>query len=374
MTEADTTFMRRALELAARGVGETNPNPAVGCVIVRKGRVVGEGFHPRAGQPHAEVLALRQAGRRARGATAYVNLEPCAHQGRTGPCAPLLAAAGIGRVVTAMRDPNPLVNGRGLTLLRRAGVKVETGTLEAEALLLNLPFVVSVGARRPFVLLKAALTLDGRVATAAGESKWITSAAQRREARALRRRHDGAAVGIGTVLADDPMLLPSPRVRRPFYRVVFDSRLRIPLASRLVRSARVSPVWVLTRGGDARKRKHLERRGVAVIQMPGRGRVPPDAALRELYARGLRSLMVEGGSELLGSFLAADLFDQVALFRAPILMGGRRSLPAFGGPDRPRLADATRLRPTSPLLRGRLARAPMARDWSGRTYELWYPA
>jgi diaminohydroxyphosphoribosylaminopyrimidine deaminase/5-amino-6-(5-phosphoribosylamino)uracil reductase len=366
--------MRRALELAARGVGETNPNPVVGCVIVQKGRVVGEGFHPRAGQPHAEVLALREAGRRARGATAYVNLEPCAHQGRTGPCAPLLAAAGIRRVVAAMRDPNPLVNGRGLALLRRAGVKVETGTLEAEALLLNEPFVASVGARRPFVVLKAALTLDGRVATVAGESKWITSAAQRRAARALRRRHDGVAVGIGTVLADDPMLLPSPRVRRPFYRIVFDSRLRIPLASRLVRSARVSPVWVLTRGGDARKRMQLERRGVAVIQMTGRGRLPAAAALRELYARGLRSLMVEGGSELLGSFLAADLFDQVVLFRAPILMGGRRSVPAFGGPDRPRLADATRLRPTSPLLRGRLARAPAARESSGRTYELWYRA
>jgi diaminohydroxyphosphoribosylaminopyrimidine deaminase/5-amino-6-(5-phosphoribosylamino)uracil reductase len=365
--------MRRALDLAARGVGESNPNPAVGCVIVRNGRVVGEGFHARAGQPHAEVLALRQAGRRARGATAYVNLEPCAHQGRTGPCAPLLAAAGIGRVVAAMRDPNPLVNGRGFSLLRRAGVKVETGTLEAEALLLNEPFVVSVRERRPFVLLKAALTLDGRMATAAGESKWITSVAQRRAARALRRRHDGVAVGIGTVLADDPMLLPSPRVRRPYYRIVFDSRLRIPLASRLVRSARVSPVWVLTRARDPRKRQRLERRGVAVIQMPGLGGVPAASALRELYARGLRSLMVEGGPELLGSFLAADLFDQVALFRAPILMGGRSSAPAFAGPDRPRLADATRLRTTSPLLRGRLVPAT-APDSAGRLYELWYRA
>lgn len=354
---ADVAFMRRALDLAARGLGETNPNPAVGCVVVRKGRVVGEAFHRHAGEPHAEVLALRQAGRRARGATLYVNLEPCAHQGRTGPCAPLVAQAGVRRVVAAMRDPNRLVNGRGLRALRRARVAVDTGTLEAEARLLNEPFVVSVNARRPFVLLKAALTVDGRIATAAGESKWITSAAQRRAARALRRRYDGVAVGIGTVLADDPVLLPTPRVRRPFYRIVFDSALRLPLRSRLVRSARSSPVWVLTRGGDPRKRARLERLGVAVIQLPGRGRVPPAAALRELYARGLRSLMVEGGSELLGSFLADGLFDQVALFRAPLLMGGRRSLPAFGGPDRARLADALRLRP-GPSLAGA---------------ETWYP-
>lgn len=360
--------MRRALALAARGAGETNPNPAVGCVVVRRGRVVGEGFHPRAGEPHAEVLALRQAGARARGATAYVTLEPCAHEGRTGPCAPLLAAAGVRRVVAAMRDPNPRVNGRGFTRLRRAGVAVSVGVLEAEAILLNEPFVVAMRERRPFVLLKAAVTLDGRVATASGESKWITSAAQRRQARALRRRHDGVAVGIGTVLADDPLLLPAPRVRRPFYRVVFDTHLRLPPASRLVRSAAVSPVWVLTRGGDPRKRRQLAARGVAIIQMPGRGRLAPAAALRELYARGLRSLMVEGGSELLGSFLAGGLFDQVALFRAPLLMGGRGGRPAFGGPDPARLADAVRLRPTSPLLRGHRTRAPVTE--SG--YEVWY--
>jgi diaminohydroxyphosphoribosylaminopyrimidine deaminase/5-amino-6-(5-phosphoribosylamino)uracil reductase len=354
----DAAFMRRALDLAARGLGETNPNPAVGCVIVRDGRVVGEGYHRRAGEPHAEAAALRRAGRRARGATAYLNLEPCAHQGRTGPCAPLLVEAGIRRVVAAMRDPNPLVLGRGLRRLRRAGVKVETGLLEPEARLLNEPFAVSVRARRPFVLLKAALTIDGRIATAAGESKWITSAAQRRAARALRRRYDGVAVGIGTVLADDPLLLPSPRVHRPFHRIVFDSRLRLPLTSRLVRTARSAPVWVLTRGGDRRKRARLERLGVVVIEVPGRGRVPAAAALRELYARGLRSVMIEGGSELLGSFVAEGLFDRLALFRAPLLVGGRRALPAFGGPDRARLADAPRLRAGPPLAGA----------------ETWYPA
>jgi diaminohydroxyphosphoribosylaminopyrimidine deaminase/5-amino-6-(5-phosphoribosylamino)uracil reductase len=342
-------------------------------VIVRAGLVVGEGSHTRAGEAHAEVVALQRAGGRARGATAYVNLEPCAHQGRTGPCAPALVQAGLRRVVAAMRDPNPLVDGRGLRLLRRAGIQVEVGTLEAEALLLNEPFVVATRRRRPFVLLKAALTLDGRIATAGGESKWITSAAQRRQARALRRRYDGVAVGVGTVLRDDPRLLPAPRPRRAFYRIVFDTRLRLPVRSRLVRSARLSPVWVIGRGGDRRRLARLERRGVVVIQVPGRGRVPLAAALRELYARGLRSLMVEGGSEVLGSFLAEGLFDQVALFRAPLLLGGRQSLSAFGGPDRARLADAVRVEPRSPLLRGRLASAaPVGAP--GRSYEVWYPA
>src|SRR6185503_8066045 len=211
--------MARALDLAARGEGETNPNPMVGCVVVRGGRVVGEGYHRRAGGPHAEVHALRQAGARARGATLYVNLEPCSLQGRTPPCAPDVAAAGIRRVVAAMRDPNPRVDGRGLALLRSRGVAVTVGILETRARALNERFVAAVRRTdRPFVLLKAALTLDGRIATAGGESKWITSPAQRRAARRLRRLHDAVAVGIETVLRDDPLLLPSPRVRRPFHR------------------------------------------------------------------------------------------------------------------------------------------------------------
>jgi diaminohydroxyphosphoribosylaminopyrimidine deaminase/5-amino-6-(5-phosphoribosylamino)uracil reductase len=361
-SDSDFHYMRRALALAARGLGETNPNPMVGCVLVNRGRIVGEGFHPRAGEPHAEVLALRAAGRRARGATAYVTLEPCSHHGRTGPCAPALVEAGVRRVVAAMRDPNPVVNGRGLACLRRAGLRVDVGALESEARALNEPFVVAMRRGRPFVLLKAATTLDGRIATAAGESRWITRADQRRQARALRRRFDGVAVGIGTVLADDPMLLPAPRPRRPFHRVVFDSTLRLPVDSRLVRSARRAPVVVLTRRGRGRRRAQLEAAGVAVLQVGGPGaRVPVPAALRVLYSRGLRSLMVEGGSELLGSFVAAGLFDQVALFRAPLLLGGRGALPAFGGADRRRLADAVRLAP-----------APPSRASERRGYELWY--
>lgn len=337
--------MRRALALAERGFGETNPNPMVGCVIVRRGLVVGEGWHERAGGPHAERLALDRAGSRARGATLYVNLEPCAHlEKRTPPCAPAVAAAGLRRVVVAMRDPNPAVKGRGLRVLRRAGIAVTNGLLGDEARRLNRRFAIAQEKGRPFILLKAALTLDGRIATALGESKWITTPAQRRDARALRRHHDGVLVGIGTVLADDPMLLPLPRTKRPFFRVVLDSRLRLPLGSRLVRTAQGSHVIVLCGQGHAKRRRALEERGVTVLVEPrSAGRVGTRWAMRALWNVGVRSLMVEGGSEVLGSFLAARLVDEVALFRAPILLGGRDSRPAFGGPGPRHLRDALRL-------------------------------
>jgi diaminohydroxyphosphoribosylaminopyrimidine deaminase/5-amino-6-(5-phosphoribosylamino)uracil reductase len=305
------------------------------------------------------VFALERAGAGARGATAYLNLEPCAHHGRTPPCAPRLAAAGVRRVVASLRDPDPRVDGRGLALLRGVGVAVTTGVLAEEARRLNLRFLTAVAQRRPFILLKAALTLDGRIATAQGESKWLTSPVQRKEARRLRRLHDGVLVGIGTVLADDPRLLPEPRVTRPFHRVVLDTRLRLPLDSRLVRGARRAPVWVICRPVDARRRRQLEALGVNVIEAPpGRGRVPLTWALRALRARGVTSLMVEGGSQVLGAFLAARLFDQLALFRAPLLLGGVDSLPAFGGRGPARLAGALRLRPVRPL---------------PPTAELWYP-
>lgn len=365
--------MRRALALAARGLGETNPNPVVGCVIVKDGRVVGEGYHTSAGRPHAEVLAMDRAGARARGATLFVTLEPCAHFGRTPPCAPLVRDSGVRRVVVAMRDPNPVVNGKGLAVLRRAGIPVSIGVLRDEALLLNERFLVSAREGRPFVLLKAALTLDGRIATASGHSRWITSPAQRAQARWLRRLHDAVLVGIGTALADDPLLLPSPRTRRPFTRIVIDSRLRLPAASRLVRSAGPgTPVLVVTTSRDPLARRRLEGPGVEVLPIRAkRGRVSLHGAMEALGARGFRSVMVEGGSEMLGSFLAARLVDQVALFRAPLLLGGRQSRPAFGGKGPPTVADALRLRPTSPLLRrGSAARFPWPRP---RLFELWYP-
>jgi diaminohydroxyphosphoribosylaminopyrimidine deaminase/5-amino-6-(5-phosphoribosylamino)uracil reductase len=360
-------MMRRALALAARGLGETSPNPAVGCVVARGRRVVGEGFHARAGGPHAEVGALRQAGRQARGATLYVTLEPCAHRGRTPPCAPLVRDAGVTRVVAALRDPNPLVAGRGLALLQRAGITVETGLLAAEAARLDERFLAWVRRGRPFVLLKAALTLDGRIATASLCSRWITSPSQRRQARWLRRLHDAVLVGVGTALADDPLLLPSPRTRRPFTRVVLDSRLRLPARGRLARTATPrTPVLVLSCAPDPQRRRELEASGVQVVAVPADGgRVSLPAALEALGARGVTSVMVEGGSEVLGSFLAARLADQVALFRAPLLLGGRGSRPAFGGPDPLEIRDALRVEPVP-------AEPAFPWPWTPQ-FELWRP-
>jgi diaminohydroxyphosphoribosylaminopyrimidine deaminase / 5-amino-6-(5-phosphoribosylamino)uracil reductase len=367
----DELWMAHALALAGRGAGETSPNPMVGCAIVRAGRLVASGYHARAGGPHAEVVALSEAGRDARGACLYVNLEPCSHHGRTPPCAPQIVAAGIRRVAIATRDPNPHVDGRGIALLRRHGIVVDCGVLAAPAAQLNERFLTWARAGRPFVLLKAALTLDGRIGTASGDSKWITGAAARRAARRLRRLHDAVLVGIGTVLADDPLLLPSPRLRRPFERIVLDSRLRLPLDSRLVRTARKGPVRVVCRSARSSRRRELERRGVRVTVAPaGPGRVPLDWLIARLSEEGLTSLMVEGGSEVLGEFLAHRLVDQVALFRGPLLLGGRDSRPAFGavGPDR--LRDALRLTQPAPWPKELLPPSWLAPD---RGYELWYP-
>jgi len=363
----DERFMRRALELAARGLGETNPNPVVGCVVARGHRVVGEGFHRRAGGPHAEVEALGLAGSRAQGATLYVTLEPCAHHGRTPPCAPLVRDSGVARVVVAVRDPSPQVGGRGLSLLRRAGVELTIGVLAAEAARLNERFLLAARSGRPFVLLKVAQTLDGRIATASGHSKWITNPAQRRQARWLRRLHDAVLVGIGTALADDPLLLPSPRTRRPFARVVLDTHLRLPPGGRLVRSIRRSaPVLVLAGGGSAARRRRLEGAGVEVLDIrTSGGQVSLPAGLEALGSRGMASVMVEGGSEVLGSFLAARLVDQVALFRAPLLLGGRGSRPAFGGPDPSVIGEGLRLRPSPEA-------PPFPWPWPPQ-FELWTP-
>jgi diaminohydroxyphosphoribosylaminopyrimidine deaminase/5-amino-6-(5-phosphoribosylamino)uracil reductase len=350
--------MRRALDIAALGIGETNPNPVVGCVVVKDGRVVGEGFHQRAGGPHAEVIALKRAGTAARGATMYVTLEPCAHRGRTPPCAPLVAASGVRRVVVATRDPNPRVNGSGLRTVRGAGIRVSEGVLAEEARRLNRRFFLSCRLGRPFVLLKAGITLDGRIATATGHSRWITSPEQRRAARRMRRLYDVVLVGIGTVLADDPLLQPVPRTRRPYPRAVLDSRLRIPLRSRLVRTAGPrSPVWVFTRVKGGARRARLEAAGVTVIPVTGSGnRLSPRAVLRALFARGVRSVMIEGGGEVLGSFLSARLVDEIALFRAPLVLGGRGSRPAFGGRNPKRIEQALRLRPAVP--------GPLVEIWS----------
>lgn len=326
--------MRRALKLAERGLGETNPNPPVGCVLVRNGVVVGEGFHARAGSPHAEALALEAAGEKARGSTAYVTLEPCAPNAakRTPPCAPRLIAAGVRRVVFGARDLNPRVRGQGLRQLRSAGLVVEEGPGAAAARRLSQHFNAAMRDGRPFITLKTGMTLDGRIATASGDSRWITSPKQREAARGLRRLFGGIVVGIETVIKDDPLLLPEPRTTRPYVRVVLDSHLRMPAHSRLVRTARRHPLILICVSAPKSRRLDLVARGAKVISVPGqRGRVSIPAVLRALFARGILSLIIEGGSEVMGSFVRTRLFDEIVMFRAPVILGGRGSRGMVGG-------------------------------------------
>jgi diaminohydroxyphosphoribosylaminopyrimidine deaminase/5-amino-6-(5-phosphoribosylamino)uracil reductase len=309
----DEAAMRAALALARRGLGTTWPNPAVGCVIVKDGRVVGRGWTQPGGRPHAEAGALARAGAAARGATAYVTLEPCCHEGRGPPCAQSLIAAGVARVVAAIEDPFPDVAGKGFRLLREAGVGVEEGLCAAEAEEVNAGFLQRVRTGRPLVTLKLAASLDGRIATASGESRWITGPAARERTHALRASHDAILVGTGTVIADDPELtcrLPGLGDRSPL-RVVLDRHLRLPPAARVFQP----PCWVLTLAEDA---PELRARGVEVVT------VPDDlaATLHILGGRGLTRILVEGGGRLAASLLKAGLVDRLVWMHAPLAIGG----------------------------------------------------
>ncbi len=326
MSEDDEAHMRSALSLARRGLGECWPNPSVGCVLVRDGAVVGRGRTAAGGRPHAEVVALARAGERARGATAYVTLEPCAHHGQTPPCAEALLAAGVARVVAALGDPDPRVDGRGLERLRAGGVRVELGLLRAEAATVAEGFVLSRTLGRPMVTLKLASTLDGRIATSAGESRWITGAGARRRVHALRGAHDAVMVGIGTALADDPELtcrIPGLR-ERPVVRVVLDRLLRLPDAARLVTGAGTEPTWVLHGpGAPAARRAALAAAGVRLLEVPeAAGGLDLRAALAALGAAGLTRVLAEGGAGVAASLLHAGLVDRVAWFHAPAVLGG----------------------------------------------------
>jgi diaminohydroxyphosphoribosylaminopyrimidine deaminase/5-amino-6-(5-phosphoribosylamino)uracil reductase len=323
----DLLHMRAALALARRGLGNAWPNPAVGCVLVKDGRVIGRGWTQPGGRPHAETEALRRAGAAARGATAYVTLEPCSHHGRTPPCCEALAEAGIARVVMAMRDPDPRVNGRGLAMLRGAGIAVEEGLLEAEARALNAGFFRRIQAGMPVVTLKLASTLDGRIATATGESRWITGQAARREVHALRARHDAILVGSGTVLADDPDLtcrIPGME-RVPMLRVVADARLRTPPSARLVQSAAVAPVLIMTAPGHppAAQAPFMEA-GADMVTAPAHaaGGLDLPSLLRALGRRGVTRVLAEGGAGLAAALLRQGLVDRLAWFHAPAVMGG----------------------------------------------------
>jgi diaminohydroxyphosphoribosylaminopyrimidine deaminase/5-amino-6-(5-phosphoribosylamino)uracil reductase len=339
--------MRAALALARRHLGETWPNPSVGCVIVgANGRVVGRGATAPGGRPHAETGALAMASAQASGATAYVTLEPCSHHGVTSPCADALIEAGIARVVAGIGDPDPRVSGRGLTRLRDAGLTVETGCLAAEVADLTAGFISRIERHRPLVTLKLATTLDGRIATATGESRWITGESARRATHRLRAEHDAILVGIGTALADDPDLtcrLAGSR-RRPLVRIVLDRTLRLPPRSRLAATAQEDPVWVVhAPEASSERAQALRDLGVRLITTPAE----PDrasAAVAALAAAGLTRILVEGGAQIAATFLQADVVDRLAWFTAPALIGAD-GLAAIAPLALASLADAKRFTP-----------------------------
>ena len=351
-------FLHRALELARKGIGLTSPNPCVGAVVVdSEGRVIGEGTHTFEGIKHAEVLALERAGEKARGATLYINLEPCSHQGRTGACADAVIAAGVRRVVACMQDPNPLVAGKGFERLRNAGVSVASGILEEEAKVLNEAFAKYTRRRTPLVTLKSAMTLDGKIAPPPGElhhptalgsggasGGWITSEVARGHVQELRHRHDAIMVGVGTIIADDPLLTDRsglPR-RRPLLRVIVDSRLRLPPESRVVKTAK-DDVLVLCSFAEEKRKRELQDQGIRVEQVPvGVGDGRPDMAqiARRLGTMEITSLLVEGGAMINGAALASGIVDKVFLYYAPKILAGTGSVPFATGPGFAHMSDA----------------------------------
>jgi len=340
----DLGAMRAALALARRGLGTVWPNPAVGCVIVKQGRVVGRGWTQSGGRPHGETEALRRAGEAARGAAAYVSLEPCCHWGRTPPCVDALITAGVRRVVVALEDPDPRVAGEGMRRLRAAGLDVEVGLCAEEAAEVNVGFLSRLRLGRPLVTLKFATSLDGRIATASGESQWISGPPARERAHALRASHDAIMVGTGTAVVDDPQLtcrLPGLDHRSPV-RVVIDRHLRIPPTARLIADAHQVPTWVLTlRSADPDRRAAFLANRVTLIDVDhdSTGQVDLAAALGVLGERGITRLLVEGGAGLAAAFFRARLVDRLVWVHAPLAIGGD-GIPAIAGLDLTALAHA----------------------------------
>ena len=360
--ENDLDHLRRALALARRSIGLASPNPNVGAVIVDDGgRVVGEGFHTYDGVKHSEVLAIEQAGEKARGATLFINLEPCSHQGRTGPCADAVIAAGIRRVVACMADPNPAVSGRGFARLRQAGVQVASGLLEEEARPLNDAFAKFIRYKLPLVTLKAGMTLDGKIAPPPEEMAgapphhaggptggWITSDEARAHVQQLRHAHDAILVGVGTVIADNPLLTDRSGLarRRPLLRVILDSRLRLPLDSRIVQTAK-DDVVIFCSLAEEKKKQQLLDHGIRVEQVATAGvdgRPDPQAVFQWLAEREITSVMIEGGALVNWEALAAKVVDKVFLYYAPKILAGAGAVPFAAGPGFRRMSDAAHLK------------------------------
>jgi diaminohydroxyphosphoribosylaminopyrimidine deaminase / 5-amino-6-(5-phosphoribosylamino)uracil reductase len=351
--QTDEVFLRQAIHLARQGVGLTSPNPCVGAVIVDgKGEIIGTGSHTYGGMKHAEILALDQAGEKARGATLYINLEPCSHQGRTAPCANALIAAGISRVVACMQDPNPLVSGQGFANLRGAGIDVSSGILEEEAKILNEPFAKYIRHHVPLVTLKAAMTLDGKIAPPPNPSRlaqrltidWITGETSRAHVQELRHQQDAILVGVGTVIADDSLLTDRSghARRRPLLRVILDSRLRLPLESRIVQTA-ADDVLVLCSFAEEKRKKQLTKLGVRVEQLPtanSEGHPEMADVTKFLGQMEITSLMIEGGSMVNAAALSAGIVDKVFFYYAPRILGGTAAVPFAGGTGFTSIAEA----------------------------------
>ena len=360
--DTDELFLRQALDLARQGIGLTSPNPCVGAVIVdAQGASVGSGSHTYDGKKHAEILALEAAGEKARGATLYINLEPCSHQGRTAPCADALIAAGISRVVASMQDPNPQVSGQGFSKLRGAGINVSVGILEDEAKPLNQAFARYIRTHVPLVTLKAAMTLDGKIAPPPQQSsapgfkqkartEWITGESARAHVQELRHQHDAILVGVGTVIADDPLLTDRSghSRRRPLLRVILDSRLRLPLDSRIVQTAK-DDVLVLCSFAEEKKKKKLLRLGIRVEQLPtatSDGHPDMAAVVRFLGEKEITSLMIEGGAMVNAAAFLAGIVDRVFLYYAPRILAGATSIPLAAGTGFARIAEAASVKST----------------------------
>lgn len=328
----DEYWMKRALHLAQKGWGRTSPNPMVGAILVKNGKMVGQGYHTKAGEAHAEIVALREAKEEVKGSVLYINLEPCVHYGKTPPCAPQIIQSKVKRVVIGMEDPNPLVSGKGIEILRRAGLEVEVGVLEKECRRLNEAFSKFILKKEPFVILKVAVTLDGKIATRNGDSRWISGEASRHFVHQWRDRVDGVLVGIQTVLKDDPLLTARIKNGRDPYRIVLDSRLRIPEEARVIGTSPSRAIIASTEMAPKDKIEKLEQMGVQVLLLDTKeGKINLKSCLSKLGEMGMVSLMVEGGSRVNGSFLDEGLIDKLLLFLSPKIIGDRKALGIFDG-------------------------------------------
>jgi diaminohydroxyphosphoribosylaminopyrimidine deaminase / 5-amino-6-(5-phosphoribosylamino)uracil reductase len=343
----DYDYMKLALSMARAATGQTSPNPSVGAVVVKNGEILGMGAHLKAGTPHAEVHAIRTAGENARGADLYVTLEPCSHYGKTPPCTELIISSGIKRVVVATLDPNPLVAGTGVKQLRQAGIEVEVGIGKEEANQINEPFFHYIQTGKPYITLKAAVTLDGKTATKTGDSKWITSTEARSDVHQLRHEHDAILVGIQTVLKDNPLLTTRlPRGGKNPIRIILDTHLRIPLDANVIKDKTAKTMIITGNEPDMQKVDQLELLGIEVIPL-STGRIEINELLTVLGNRKIMSVLVEGGSKVHASFIEANAFQQLIFYMAPKVIGGIDAIPAIGGEGLDFVRDAAKLEFTS---------------------------